>query len=265
MQWFFEDDHTAPVFTARQHIESKRAAGAIQALPRRAAAFCLGQGLPVLQERCEVVELTQRLPGFITYSPVYAVKGCGDLCFLDGGRGAPQGACTVEALHALGVEELLVVGLCGAFAEDVNVCDVLLPARLLVEEGVSRHYFSEPAYALPRQPWAPEDFAAFLAQRGFLAKGLDTVTTDAPYRQTYFKEARWRELGCAGVDMEASAMVSLCNYYDMKCAVALMASDKHPLTPYSPPWAWGSESFKERQKDFINACIDWMLGPGASL
>lgn len=258
MQWFFEEDHTAPIFTAQQHIESKREDGAVQSLPRRAAAFCLGRGLPVLGECYETELLTQRLPGFITYSPVYTIKGRDDLCFLDGGRGAPQAACTVETLHALGVEELLVVGLCGAFAEDVDVCDVLLPSRLLVEEGVSRHYFSDPAHAVTNPPWEPEAFGEFLSERGFSVKSLDTVTTDAPYRQTYFKEARWRELGFAGVDMEASAMVNLCQYFGMKCAVALMASDKHPLTPYSPAWAWGGVNFKERQEDFIAACVDWM-------
>lgn len=259
MQWFFEDDHTAPVFTAQQHIESKKAEGAIQALPRRAVVFCLGRGLPVLEERYETRLLSQRLPGFITYSPVYAIKDREDLCFLDGGRGAPQGACTVESLHALGVEELLVAGLCGAFGEEADVCDVLLPSRLLAEEGVSCHYLADPAWAVPDLPWDLEGFGSFLAGRGFAVKPLDTVTTDAPYRQTYFKEARWRGLGSAGVDMEASAMVNVCNYYNMKCAVALMASDKHPLTPYSPAWAWGSTDFKERQDSFIAACVDWML------
>ena len=31
-------------------------------------------------------------------------------------------------------------------------------------------------------------------------QALDTVTTDAVYRQTMNKEAAWRALGCAGVD-----------------------------------------------------------------
>ena len=38
-------------------------------------------------------------------------------------------------------------------------------------------------------------------------KALDTVTTDAVYRQTMNKEAAWRARGCAGVDMEAAALL----------------------------------------------------------
>ena len=257
MQWFFEDDHTAPVFTAQQHIESKKAEGAIQALPRRAVVFCLGRGLPVLEERYETRLLSQRLPGFITYSPVYAIKDREDLCFLDGGRGAPQGACTVESLHALGVEELLVAGLCGAFGEDVNVGDVLLPRRLLVEEGASRHYSAEPVWAVPER--FGSSLGAFLTETGFTVKEYDTVTTDAVYRQTYYKEALWREKGCAGVDMEASAYVSICNFYGMKCQAVLMASDKHPLTPDSPPWDWGSLDFRAQRDNFIEACVQWAI------
>ena len=254
MPWFFEDDHTRPVFTAEQHIHSKHGTGQA-ALPRRAVAFCLGRGLPVLRERFPARPVMEELPGFIAHSPVLAVDGCGSVCFVDGGRGAPQAVCTVEALHALGVEEVLVVGLCGAFGAEVQVCDVLLPGRLLIEEGASRHYFADPEFAELDSPWPRAELAGELERRGFAVRLADTVTTDAPYRQTFYKEALWRRMGCAGVDMEASAIVSVCSYYGMKSAVALMASDKHPLAEDAPPWAWGSERFRERRDDFIEACI----------
>lgn len=259
MQWFFGDDRTSPVFTAEQHIKSKHVTGAILSLPERAVLFCLGRGLPVLQERFETRLLTERLPGFITYSPALAVEGHEGVCFLDGGRGAPQAACTVETLHALGVKEMLVVGLCGAFGEDINVCDVLLPERILVEEGSSFHYFACPEAALPDSPWPPETLEDSLRRQGLTVKRRDTVTTDAPYRQTYHKEALWREKGCAGVDMEASAIVNVAKFYGMKSAVLLMASDKHPLTPDAPPWSWGDLDFNARRDGFIAACVELAL------
>lgn len=258
MPWFFENDRTPPVFTAEQHIHSSHVPGPVTSLPPRAVAFCLGRGLPVLRERFETRVLMEALPGFIAHSPALALAGRNGVCFHDGGRGAPQAACYAETLHALGVRELLVVGLCGAFGEDVNVGDVLLPRRLLVEEGASRHYFPDPVWAVP-EAFGPS-LGDFLAGDGFAVKEYDTVTTDAVYRQTYYKEALWQEKGCAGVDMEASAYVSLCSYYGMKCRVALMASDKHPLTPDSPPWDWGSLDFRARRDDFIEACIRWAAG-----
>lgn len=260
MQWFFKEDKTPPVFTARQHAESKHVTTSVSPLPKRGVAFCLGRGLPVLQERFKTRLIMEALPGFIAHGPAYTVEGHEDVCFFDGGRGAPQAGCYVETVHALGVEELLVVGLCGAFGEDVNVCDVLLPERLLIEEGTSHHYSFGQECAVPQSPWPGDYTADFLTERGFTVKHRDTVTADAPYRQTYYKEALWREKGFSGVDMESSAIVSVCNYFGMRCAVALMASDKHPLSQESPPWAWGNLDFRSRQADFIEACVELAIG-----
>ena len=259
MPWFFENDRTPPVFTAEQHIHSSHVPGPVAALPPRAVAFCLGRGLPVLRERFETRVLMDALPGFIAHSPALALAGRDGVCFHDGGRGAPQAGCCVETVRALGVEELLVVGLCGAFGEDVEVCDVLIPDRLLIEEGTSLHYSHGRECAVPDSLWPAEHMEGFLGGRGFTVRRRDVVTTDAPYRQTYYKEALWRERGFAGVDMESSAIVSVCNYFGMRCSVALMASDRHPLSPDSPPWVWGSLDFRGRRDDFIGACIEMAL------
>lgn len=262
MKWFWEDDRTRPVFTAAQHIASKHVSGPVCRLPRRAVAFCLGRGLPLVRERWETRTVMERLPGFITHSPVLAAAGHEDVCFVDGGRGAPQAVCTVETLHALGVKELLVVGLCGAFGEEIQVCDVLLPRRIRSEEGASRHYFAAPDMAAPDSPWSEEFVMEFLRGRGLTVKQADTVTTDAVYRQTFRKEACWREMGFSGVDMEASAMVNLCRYYGMKSTVLFMASDKHPATEGAPAWNWGNSSFRESQDAFLLACVSLALeGP----
>lgn len=254
-KWCFEDDRTRPVFTAEEHVRSKHVQEKSPRLPRRAVAFCLGRGLPWLEERFPTQTICPRLPGFITHTPVLAVEGWEGLCFLDGGRGAPQAACTIETLHALGTEEVFLLGLCGAFGEAVQVGDVLVPARLLCEEGASWHYFPDPEAVRPQSPWGFDQLAEAFAGAGLRALREDTVTTDAVYRQTFYKEARWRSLGYAGVDMEASAVVSVCNYYGMASAVALMASDKHPMGPDSPAWAWGNEDFGEKRDRFLEAGV----------
>lgn len=255
MRWFFEEDHTKPVFTAGEHIQSKHVSGPAEALPPRAVLFCLGRGLPFLEECFCAHVILERLPGFITHTPVLAVEGMDGACFMDGGRGSPQAACVIETIHALGVKEVLLLGLCGAFGEGIQVGDVLVPRRLLCEEGASQHYFPAPETAVPDSPWQEGRLEEAFRQAGLAVKAADTVTTDAVYRQTYYKEAHWRSLGYAGVDMEASAAVSVCNYYGMKSAVALMASDKHPMSPEDPAWAWGNESFPEKRGAFLTAGI----------
>lgn len=61
------------------------------------------------------------------------------------------------------------------------------------------------------------------------AKALPIVSTDAVYRQTFFKEALWREKGSVGVDMETSALYSVGALLDINVVSILIASDKHPL------------------------------------
>lgn len=257
--WFFPADNTSPVFTAENHLRRKYPEGQAPQLPPRAVIFCLGRGLPVLRERFDTEVFMEELQGFITHTPVLTVPGHEGVCFLHGGYGAPQAVTTVESIHALGVREVLLVGLCGAFAPDIQVGDVLLPPAILSEEGTSLHYMEEPGFARVEPPESPLPLAGCLRGKGFTVLERNTVTTDAPYRQTFHKEALWRKRGCAGVDMEASAVVTLCNYYNMKSTVALMASDKHPTCQDDKPWKWGSENYNARRDDFIEACIAYSL------
>ena len=259
MSWFNPSDTTRPVFTADEHIRGKNLPGIWEALPDRAVVFFLGKGFPVVEEAFPTEEVLASLPGFITHSRVLRVTGHEDVCFVHGGYGAPQAVCTAEALIALGVKEFLLVGLCGAFGEDLAVGDVLLPPQILSEEGTSRHYFENPEFCTVESPFPIETLAAYLQAQSFTVRQQNTVTTDAPYRQTYHKEALWREMGCAAVDMEASAFVNLCHESGKKCAVALMVSDRHPLYEGAPPWQWGNESFAELQRRFITSCTAFAL------
>lgn len=257
--WYFPADTTSPVFTAENHIRRKFPDGKLPQLPSKAVIFCLGKGLPVLLERFPTETIFEELQGFITHTPVLKVQGHENVCFLHGGYGAPQAATTVESLHALGVREILLVGLCGVFSAALRVGDVLIPPAILSEEGTSLHYKADPGFARVSRPESPQKPEDFLREKGFAVVQQNTVTTDAPYRQTFHKEALWREQGCVGVDMEASAVVNLCEYYGMKSTIALMASDRHPLHEGDTPWKWGSMDYNTMRDDFIAACIEYSL------
>lgn len=258
-RWFFPEDKTKPVVQPRPLIVEKYPNTGRTHLPPKVVLFCLGRGLPVLKEKFSSVLLLEELPGFISHSPVMAVPGGDDWCFLHGGYGSPQAACTIETLAALGVQEIFLVGLCGGFSPNTHVGDILLPQKIWSEEGVSRHYLEDPGFAQVHCAFPQEDLVAYLQQKGFSARLGNTVTTDAVFRQTFYKEALWREMGCEAVDMEASAVVNLCNCLGMKSTAALMVSDRHPLHEGEPSWAWGNENFRELRDRFITACISYAL------
>ena len=138
----------------------------------------------------------------------------------------------------MGVEEFLLIGLCGVFGEGIQVGDVLLPEKIWSEEG-RPHYVQNPGFAKVNSSEDAERLTAFFSARGLAVRRADTVTTDAVFRQTYFKETLWREMGCVGVDMEASAFVNVCNYYGKKNTVLLLARIAS-LSPEEPAWEWAA-------------------------
>lgn len=256
--WFDPMDQTSPVIEPGAHIQSKYPGMEMPTLPENAVVFCLGKGMAVVEGRFSVQTRMEKLPGFITHSKVDMVTGHAGVCFLHGGYGAPQAACTVETLHALGVKELLLVGLCGGFHPSLQVGDVVIPQKIWSEEGTSLHYREKTGFVELPSPRVRE-LTSHFAKAGFSVENLPTVTTDAVYRQTYQKEALWRELGCAGVDMEASAVGAVCAYYGMSCTVALLVSDKHPQTPEEPSWKWGSDRYGQQLEQYIAGCVEFAL------
>ena len=252
MSWYTPGE---PILSPGKQIESKYPGMKIPVLPARAVVFCLGKGMPVLKEHYSCHQLMEKLPGFITHSEVLGIKDNPDVCFLHGGYAAPQIACTVETLHVLGMKEVFLVGLCGGFAPHLSVGDVILPDKVWSEEGTSRHYLEDPGFAQVTPPFPFDTLASFFQKKGFQVFREPTVTADAVYRQTFGKEQFWRDIGCVAVDMEASALVNLCNLYGIRNAVALMVSDKHPLSENDPSWQWGNANYGDLLIRYILDCI----------
>ena len=226
--WKFEDDRTATVLTAREHVACGHN-GPVVSLPETAILFYMHSGPQYLQEHYPCTLLTEKLPRFLQGGPVWKLDE--KICFLDGGRGAPQAVDTIETLAVLGVKRVVTVGMCGGFSEQVAVGDILVPDAF-VEEGTSLHYYEQIDFAQPDE----QLFEQLKKIPG--AKVLPIVTTDAVYRQTFYKEQLWREKGAVAVDMETSALWSVGKFLGLQVASVLMISDRHPLREGDPTWEW---------------------------
>ena len=91
--WKFEDDRTATVLTAREHVACGHN-GPVVSLPETAILFYMHSGPQYLQEHYPCTLLTEKLPRFLQGGPVWKLDE--KICFLDGGRGAPQAVDTIE-------------------------------------------------------------------------------------------------------------------------------------------------------------------------
>lgn len=230
--WKYPDDNTRAVITAKEHIQSGHNPQNL-CLPQTAVLFYMHSGEEYLRKNYPTHLLCEKLPRFLRGCPVYRFDLDNHFCFLDGGRGAPQAVDTLETLAALGVKTIVTVGMFGAFGENVNSGDIIIPNKAFVEEGTSLHYYDFIEYSVP---------SPSLYQRAVKeitsAKSFPIVSTDAVYRQTFLKEQLWREKGAVGVDMETSALFSVGSFLDLDVVSVLIASDKHPLREEDPAWAW---------------------------
>ena len=191
----------------------------------------MSKGTDYLIAHYHAEEMAEPFPRFLNRCPIWEIKDL-NVCFLDGGRGAPQAADTVETLAALGVKNIIAVGMCGAYDENVQVGEIIAPKKAFVEEGTSLHYYEsiEASY--------PNGDLLHIATSLCSMSDHPIVSTDAVYRQTFAKEQLWREKGAVGVDMETSAVFSVAQHLGLKAVALLMVSDIHPLKPDAPKWEW---------------------------
>ncbi|MCM1115192.1 MAG: nucleoside phosphorylase [Clostridium sp.] len=248
--WRYENDNTSAVITAKGHINSSHKAAAVK-LPETAVLFYMHGWEEYITSHYKTELIANSVGRFLKSCPVYKFSDY-DVCFLDGGRGAPQAVDTIETLKALGVKNVVSVGMFGAFAREVDSGDIVIPSKAFVEEGTSLHYYSCIECAYPD---------ALLCQKAMEhingAKAFPLVSTDAVYRQTFYKEELWRNKGAVGVDMETSALYSVGKYLGLKVVSILIASDKHPLTEEEFSWKW--KMTKDMRYSFFDECIKFAL------
>lgn len=228
--WRLPDDDSKAVISASEQIHCAHRECRLQ-LPETAIVFFMSKGTDYLAAHYHAEELSEPFPRFLNRCPIWEIKEQ-HLCFLDGGRGAPQAVDTVETLAALGVKTIIAVGMCGAFDERVRVGEIITPKKAFVEEGTSLHYYESIDASFPDADLLQ------MAVSLFHTCTYPIVSTDAVYRQTFRKEQMWREKGAVGVDMETSAVFSVAQYLGLRAAALLMVSDIHPIKQDDPKWEW---------------------------
>lgn len=228
--WCLSNDNSKAIITATEQIHSAHRECQLR-LPKTAVVFFMSKATEYLIEHYKADEMSEQFPRFLNRCPIWKFKDL-EICFLDGGRGSPQAVDTVETLAALGVKNIIAIGMCGAYNDNVAIGEIIAPQKAFVEEGTSLHY-----YEFIEESFPDADFLK-MAVQSFNLADYPIVSTDAVYRQTFNKEQLWREKGAVGVDMETSAIFSVAQYLGLKAVSLLMVSDMHPLSLDAPKWEW---------------------------
>lgn len=138
--------------------------------------------------------------------------------------GGPSAAGIVEEAYAMGVQQFLAFGCCGALDHWVTAGHLLVPEAAVRDEGTSYHYLP-PAEEIALDPVCVNAVCAALEALGVPFVRTKTWTTDAPYRETRGKVEKRLKQGCSVVEMECASMAAAAEFRGKPFAQFLWAAD----------------------------------------
>jgi purine-nucleoside phosphorylase len=139
--------------------------------------------------------------------------------------GAPLAVLSLERLIASGIQEILILGFCGALNEHADIGEAVSIVEATSDEGTSRHYC--PRKKIFRaSPHFQRNVESVLRDRELPFIHGSVVSTDAPFRETHLWLKRHRAKGIGFVDMETSAVFALADFYGVQAAALLLVSDR---------------------------------------
>jgi uridine phosphorylase len=169
--------------------------------------------------------------------------------------GAPGAVILLEELFAFGVRRAVFVGYCGSIQEDVGIGEIVLPTRAIREEGTSYHYLP------PADACGPDDVLSrrldrWLQRHGVVARKGPVWTTDALYRETKRKIAKYREDGVLAVDMEMAAVFAVGKVRMREVVAVLLVSDRLSSGVWAPDFF--DARLREREKFIVESILKWI-------
>jgi len=180
---------------------------------------------PIISNRLEKRArkyLKHELPSLYPLTTFYLLNG--DVLFFRGLMGAPTTSIFLEELIAIGINEIVFLGLAGAIQE-AKIGDILVVTEAERFEGTSYHYFPPATACIPSEE-LNIDLISFLSEKNLHYKCGKICTIDAPYRETLGLIDYLRLKGVFAIEMEISAVFSVSNYRNVRSSALLIISDE---------------------------------------
>ncbi len=166
--------------------------------------------------------------------------------------GAPMAAMVLEKLIALGAEQVVMTGWCGAVSPDLRVGDTVLGGAGYSGEGTSQHYTSGEV---------SKPSSRLLASLK-TALGIDVTTvfwsTDAPYRESRkMLKALAERYEVSAVDMEYTALCAVAAFRKIDFAAVFLVSDELWKDEWRP--GFSGKVFKRKSKAQIKQLMQHIV------
>ena len=122
--------------------------------------------------------------------------------------GAPLTATVAEELFAIGVKEIVIMGIAGALDKRLNFGDIVVCSKAVRDEGTSHHYLKNSMYVYPSAKLMGR-LESITKRLGIAYSKGATWTIDAPYAETVQEVIHYRKKGILTVEMEAAALFAV--------------------------------------------------------
>jgi len=167
------------------------------------------------------------------------------MCLMGPFIGAPYAAILMESLIAWGINEILFLGWCGSISDDINVGDVIIPDKALVDDGTSHNYnLSQRQESIPCGLFQ-EKLKSELTQNNIRFHEGPVWSTDAIYRETKEKIVCFQNKNALAVEMEAAALFSVGSFRHIDVGCVLIVSDELASMKWKP--GFKNPVFKKRR------------------
>lgn len=123
------------------------------------------------------------------------------------GMGMPSiGIYSYELIHFYGVKNLIRVGSCGSFQEEIKVRDIVIGMAASTNSNFASQYGLPGTYA-PSASWELLKKAVDVAeQKGYPVKVGNILSSDIFYDDNRDAWKQWAKMGVMAVEMEAAAL-----------------------------------------------------------
>lgn len=165
------------------------------------------------------------------------------------GVGAAIAGSILEEVIALGSSKIIACGGAGVLNPEIAVGHLIVPQFAYRDEGMSYHYM-EASEKAAMNPKALNAIQSVLDVKSIPYILSSTWTTDAPYRETPGRAARFRSLGCATVEMETAAFMAVADFHKAIFGQILYGGDLVMET------GWDSRSWQSREE--IRENLFWL-------
>ena len=174
------------------------------------------------------------------------------------GFGAPTAVMSLEELVAFGIKKFVSLGAAGGLQPNMNIGDIVICDRAIRDEGTSFHYLPDEKFAYASPELTELLYTAF-ERKGIECSRGSSLTTDAPYRETFEKVRQHRSEGVLTVEMEVSALFAVGAYRGISLSSVFTISDI--LSEEDWNQGYHSEEKLESLKKIFEVAIE-ILGMG---